>query len=615
MNLLSARIEPLLERGRLLLESLALPSREEYLLAASSAFHDARTASLSSWNLAYLTFRPVFILFGIISKYLATILQVILQHSLAHGFVAAREGYFQLRTATIWFVRFQHDLPLTAKYAEMGAVIALLILWLLRRRFQKYRYGERAFKWYRSKKERAVKCYEGVVNKVAETSLLLAMLLPHLLYILVIAAMKRFFPSILTYLATRTYLISAISIWNPLYQTIRVIGRVNHILSSLASQDDHKESTIKSNSSLAPSKVKQQQKHKEQLEEHTKNAIDLLKYWVVYAILNAIFRTAKLIPFIRSILPINESSQSTTRGLFGSKVVKPGFLTRLRLSGKLVEEIRLVFFIWLLLMPVSFSRADNNSESPKTKQKTKSNMPVDILYNTLSPFIISTMKSSAFLSNRVEGSSFGAKAIRFMRSLLDFLVMTRALSENTRDFIMQTIVESSALLPAAVTMFTPSYFTCYGVIYVGLVVPSGYSIEQCNAVAKSTSSLKTIMCKIQDISRYLQFWVVSAFISTILWWFEPILAWVPLSTHAIWLLWSFVQMNYPTRKLYSLIEEELIVFGLLESYGKDPDIKTLDDTILFRSAKRIIAALPSNTETNETTKTTEVNETIQKKQQ
>lgn len=38
-------------------------------------------------------------------------------------------------------------LRLHAKYAGLGAIAILLILWLLRRRFQQYRYGERVLKW------------------------------------------------------------------------------------------------------------------------------------------------------------------------------------------------------------------------------------------------------------------------------------------------------------------------------------------------------------------------------------------------------------------------------------------------------------------------------------
>ncbi|KAL7477638.1 hypothetical protein ACHAW6_003438 [Cyclotella cf. meneghiniana] len=610
MNLLSALMDLLLQRANLLVELLALPSLEEYLSVASSAFHDIRAAALSSWYLAHLTLRPAFILFGIIRKYLTPILLVIVQDSVVH----ARYGYFLLREAAIWFVRFQQDIPLYAKYAELGAVSILLILWMLRRRFQKYRYGERALKWYRNKKERALNCYDGVVNKVAKASLVVAMLLPHLLYMLAIAAIKRFLPSVLTYLATRTYLISAISIWRPTYQTFHLIGIVNHNLSNRAFKEDTMKSTEQSKASLVPSKFKQQKENKEQMVEIKKNAINLLKYWVVYAILNAVFGTAKLIPLLRSILPINESSQFSKNGLFGYTAVMPGFLARLRLSEKHVAEVRLVFYIWLLLMPVSFTKAANATDSPRTTKEIKSTIPVEIIYNTLSPFIISAMTPSAILSSKVEDSSFNSKPARFLRLLLDFLVMTRALGEHTKDFIIQTLVESGALLPAAVTMFMPSYFTSYGVLYVSLVVPLGCSIKACNAVAQSSVSLDAMVCTIEDVSQYLQFWVVSVAISTIICWFEPVLAWVPLSTHAIWLLWAFVQMNHPTRKLYSLMEEELVVFGLLESHSKDSD-KKLNDTILFRLARRMIAALPSHSETNEIMTSTEVIKTSQKKQE
>ena len=69
-----------------------------------------------------------------------------------------------------------------------------------------------------------------------------------------------------------------------------------------------------------------------------------------------------------------------------------------------------------------------------------------------------------------------------------------------------------------------------------------------------------------------------------------------------------------TRNLVALgvlMEEELVVLGLLESHGKDSDVKKLSDTILFRLALRIIDALPSQ---NKNTMATEVIETSPKKQ-
>lgn len=520
---------------------------------------------------------------------------------MAHGWVAAKEGCYQFRTASIWFIRFQRDLPLSAKYAEAGGVTLLLILWLLRRRFQKYRYGERAMKWYQNKKSRILNWWEGVVNKVAETSSLLALLLPHIMYILVVVGMKRLVPSLVTYLATKTYMISVISLWRPLYQTFCVIGQINYNVSSLNVKEDPKDTTKQSEKLLAPSEVKDQQKHKQQLNEHMKHALDLLKYWVVYAILFAMFGTARLLPVIRSILPVDENSKSTKSwGLFGSKKVKPGFMSRLRLSSTFVEEVRLVFFIWLLLMPASLLRTDDVNSTIRITKKSKSNRPLDALYNIVSPAVVSIMKSSAFLSGKVEGSSYGAKAIQFLQSLLSVLVMTRVLNEKTKELIIKTILESTALLPAAVTVMMPSYFTSYGIIYVSLVVPAGYSVEACNSAAKSTSSVETIVCKMDAVSRYLQFWAISAVISTILCWFQPVLAWVPLSTHAIWLLWAFVQMNSPTRRIFRIIEEELVVFGLLKSHGKEQkENKQLNDTFLFRSVAKVIATLPSNVDTED----------------
>ena len=593
MNLLSSKIEQLLHQSRLLLEKLSLPSKDEYISAASAAFHDVRAATSSSWNLTYLTFRPIFILLAIIGRYLAIVLRVIAQHSIAHGWVALREGYFQLRTASIWFVRFQRDLPLTAKYAEIGVVTALGILWMLRRRFQKYRYGERVMTWYRNKKKRVLNWYQGVVNKVAETSLLLAMLLPHILYVLLVAGMKWLVPSVVTYLATRTYLISFISIWRPLYQTFCVVGEISFNISSLKPNDDENKQTTKKSK---PSEIKHQQKQKDQLREHKQLAIDLLKYWVVYSTLLAIADMARLLPFMQPFLPIDETKKSSQGWkFFTPKVAKAGFLSRFRLSAAFVQEVRLIFFVWLLLMPQSFLRNDESVEKWKTRKKPKSNRPVDILYNMLSPSVTSAMKSSAFLSGKVEGSSYGVKAIQFLQSLLGALVFTRVLSESWKDVIIQTILESTALLPAAITLLMPGYFTSYGVIYVSLVVPAGYSIEVISQAGKSTISPDAILSSMDDVSRYLQFWVVSVPTSTVLYWFEPVLAWIPLSTHATWLLWAFIQMKSPTRKIYTLMEDELIVFGILKSHGKDESVnKDLNETILFRSVSRIIAALPSS---------------------
>ena len=611
MNILSSKVDILVHHGGIFLEALALPAKDEYLSAAITAFHDVRAATISSWNLTYLTFRPIFILLRIIGKYLAIALKIIAQHSIAHGWVALREGYFQLRTASIWFIGFQRDLSTSAKYAEAAAISIIVILWMLRRRFQKYRYGERVIKWYRNKKQRAFIFYEGAVNKVAETSLMLAMLLPHILYVFFVLGMKRILPSFMTYLAAHTYTTSFISIWLPLYQTLRVVGQINYNIDNLLDQHG----TLKE--ALTPSAIKHQQKHKCELQENKNLSVDLLKYWIVYSILLGISGTSRLVPFIRSLLPIDETVNATKRwGFFGSKVVaKAGYLSRLRVSANFAHQIRLVFFVWLLMMPQSFLRNDESKVGNKRTKKVNSNRPVDLLYNALSPTVTSAMKSSAFLSGKLEGSTYGVRAIQLMQSILSALVLVRVLSEKWKDLIIQTTLESAALLPATITLLMPGYFTSYGVIYVSLIVPAGYSIEAINKAVKTQSSLEDSISTMQDVSRYLQFWVVSSPISTLFDWFQPVLAWIPLSTHFTWFVWAFVQMKSPTCRMYNLIEGELVVFGVLQSFDRDPDKKILHDTMLFRFANWIVAALPSNLNTDDHPKTTEQNNISHEKQE
>jgi len=91
---------------------------------------------------------------------------------------------------------------------------------------------------------------------------------------------------------------------------------------------------------------------------------------------------------------------------------------------------------------------------------------------------------------------------------------------------------------------------------------------------------------LEDTSRYLQFWMVHAGITLLLASFAPLLAWIPLSTHATWLLWAYIQLETSTLKFYGWFESEL---------GK----KSLDETVVVSTTKRIISALPSNVDASE----------------
>eukprot|EP00584_Thalassiosira_punctigera_P009469 CAMPEP_0172544838 /NCGR_PEP_ID=MMETSP1067-20121228/14895_1 /TAXON_ID=265564 ORGANISM="Thalassiosira punctigera, Strain Tpunct2005C2" /NCGR_SAMPLE_ID=MMETSP1067 /ASSEMBLY_ACC=CAM_ASM_000444 /LENGTH=616 /DNA_ID=CAMNT_0013331465 /DNA_START=38 /DNA_END=1888 /DNA_ORIENTATION=- len=596
MKLIASQLDLLLHHARALLDQLDLASKDEYLAAASAAIRDLRAASVSLWNLAFISFRPVVILLGILGRYLVVVLRVVAKHSVAHGWIAAREGYFQLQIATIWFVNFQRDLSSTAKCAELGALAIVVTLWLLRRHVRKNRYAERAAAWYREKKRRALRKYQNFVGRIAKTSSLLALVLPHLFYTVLVVGTKRIVPSVVTYLANRTYLCSIISFWHPLYLTYSVLRRSSHHLKYYKEDEvSQKNGEGTASRAMTPSILKAKSQQEIEMEGLRVEAVDLLKYWVVYAIILAVVRTGKLLPFVGHVLNVttDDALAAPPRRFFGRK--SPGFYSKLRLPGKVVEEITLVFFVWLRFMPGTITVSELKSSSNRSVAKSPGSRdldkhrPVDILFGKLSPSVLSAMKSSAFLTKRAVGDSgndgFLSAAIQHLKSALDIFVLMKLMSKSTQEWLITTIIESSALAPAMTTLLMPSYFTNFGVIYVSLVVPAGYSIISCNAIRNSGPKLETMMPKIDDGSRYLQFWVVHAAVSLLLQFLASLLSWIPLSTHATWFLWAYVQLEYSTRKIYSWFESEI---------GK----KSLDENIVVRSTTRILAALPSNVGTS-----------------
>ena len=215
---------------------------------------------------------------------------------------------------------------------------------------------------------------------------------------------------------------------------------------------------------VTPSTLKQRRQQEIEMETLRVEVIDMLKYWVVYAVLLAIVRTGKLLPFIGHILNVTTDVDSPTisKGFFGKK---SGFYTKLRLRGIFVEETSLVFFVWLCLMPASITGDEvknniNNVLSPNNKIKSKAenvrgkSRPVDILYSKVSPVVLAAMNSSAFLRKRAFGESRGGKestlvtvAIQKLHSILDLLVLVRLIRKESQDWLITTIVESSALLP------------------------------------------------------------------------------------------------------------------------------------------------------------------------
>jgi len=244
----------------------------------------------------------------------------------------------------------------------------------------------------------------------------------------------------------------------------------------------------------------------------------------------------------------------------------------------------------------------------KSSGKNKSdisNKPLDIVYHHLAPSAIALMDSSLTLA-KSEDTAGGVegmlgKGVNFFQSFLGMAVFMKCISENTKGSILQTLTDCAALLPASITLLMPSYFTQFGCVYVSRGFPAACSASIFNTLrinrAANNHSLdgKHMVAAI----RFLKYWILYSLLAFTLKSFQPLLVWIPLSTHVTWVLWAYVQLEGPTQKLYSLFEQELMTFGLLRRHEGDADELKVENSMAARVLRKVVDSLPSGTSLDE----------------
>jgi len=317
-------------------------------------------------------------------------------------------------------------------------------------------------------------------------------------------------------------------------------------------------------------------------------------------------------------------------------------ISALRPTERLLKEVQLLFYVWLLCLPTSLTGAavDGDvrdelmtplkhrvSEWEASIGSGDRNRPLNIVYRCFAPIVVSVADFSVQLTREgrnFEGGIVGGadgtgdtdgdnaanvvapartassivanllgKAIGVVRSILQVTVFMKMISPATSDWILMAISDGAALLPAAITLLMPGYFTEFGVLYVSNVVPSANS-----TVARDNDDGRSMM-------RYLKYWVIHRLLSSLVASLRPLLAWVPLSTHATWILWAYVQLEPVTTRLHAFLERELILFGLLHSpiagSGNGQDEQGIDQTMtvkLFRKASSMLPKTPAKDSTD-----------------
>ena len=139
------------------------------------------------------------------------------------------------------------------------------------------------------------------------------------------------------------------------------------------------------------------------------------------------------------------------------------------------------------------------------------------------------------------------------------------------------------MLPSILLMLLPlPGCSTFGVITASLIVPVAHSIRSCDEIEKRTKGEST-ESKVDGGSRFLKFWVLHAAFSWIIDSFQHILAWIPFSTLAIWLLWAMLLLETTTRLIYGWFED-----------GK-----------VIEFVEKLIATLPSNVDTQKSSSVSE----------
>jgi hypothetical protein len=436
------------------------------------------------------------------------------------------------------------------------------------------------------------------------------MLVPHLVFLGSSLAFKIIFPNVLSWLAVETYATALLSIWYPMIWTIGWIHSQRNPEDPVEEPTPNKSVSVeeqvqrldtqkKSTSKPSPTKSKRQpsymrataaqqlraettqtrgtrtgiyprttptkkvepsspirsaEKQQRRLQE-VSTMLDptdyWIRYWIVYACVQAAGRVLFLTPIIGRIL------------------------TKHALLVSWTAEAQLVFFIWIFGMEQIMAQVASQNEDGVFAQA----LPLKLVYDKLAPVLI---KLQAVVSEAVSEEMWQSMVISKTRKVLEVFVLVRFLSVPWKDWLLHVLEQSRALLVPSITLLMPGFITGFGVAYVQYIVPSSKSVQTHN-----DSATKLL---------YLQYWVLNCFLSGWLAWFASLLWWIPFSTHVTYLLWCHLSFPRTITQYYDILEFELIAFGILSKQGQEGmAVPSMEEARTMRFVKVLAARLPSAT--------------------
>ena len=136
---------------------MQVPPYPMYQLAIQTCVSDVVQSTQSTTHLMYLTLRPFILLLGMILQLVGTILHILFQHLLEHGWKSLQKGAMQAKAGAVWFYIFQRSLTRKEVLAEVGLVVLGILGYYLRKWLKRQTYVARANKWYQQRKRKVTK--------------------------------------------------------------------------------------------------------------------------------------------------------------------------------------------------------------------------------------------------------------------------------------------------------------------------------------------------------------------------------------------------------------------------------------------------------------------------
>lgn len=365
------------------------------------------------------------------------------------------------------------------------------------------------------------KSYERTVRKIATTSLRLAVMMPHILFVGVAAAGKMLLPSFFRWLACDTALLPVIKFWYPFIATILLLHDIKLVQSN--SQPDRLQTPKKGISSspqktpisrifprTTPASEKRQQKRREVGEMKERES-----YWLQFWMTSAAFICCKsffaALPFVKRLINRYEWCQ-------------PGLV-----------QLELLFYIWVFVMPYLLPQISNAPEG----------RPLFLLEPKISQMAKVVYKSTLVFSD----TWWQTWVIGPLTTGLNLMVTLRMLSKSFADELRDVVIQGKALLLPSLSLFMPRFLSVFGLLFVQYALP----LHKQSTLRKGRHVM-------------LRYWVIHVILTVIAEATESILWWIPLSRVVTFVAFVVIGTSQAVVDVcVRMILHDLEVFRLLPS--------------------------------------------------